>query len=393
MKISEIFIKFQNPLLLAIVSLAGIMALWLPFILNIPTIWGIKLNQEGMATIIRNYDGPYYIVAAKTLYNPEQIENNFSFPLPSIYYSAHYPLFPLLIRSVTTAFPFMGYPYAMITVTVVTSILAVWMFYFLLEDIGLQKHSLWLATLFSFFPARWLITRSIGSPEPLFLLVIMASIFFFRKNNFWLAALFGILAQWTKPPAILLFFSYTVAIIVSSWNQLALTNAAAWVKKLPWKSYPLLLIPLSLVGLYFWYGKQYGNFFAYFNSGDNVHLMFPPFQIFNPKQTWVGTFWLEEVIWIYLFAAVGVVYLIKQKQIAIASFVGIFFLSLLFVSHRDIARYSLPIIPFLFIAFHKVLESPEFKWISLLLLLPIYLFSITFITNNVTPIADWGPLL
>lgn len=385
--------KFRPYLSLALISLFTTLLLWLPFFLKLPSFWGIKLPQGGMATVVANFDGPYYIVAAKTLYDPQAIQENFSFPLPAIYYSAHYPLFPLLIRGVATAFPFLGYPYSMMLVTLLTSIGALWMFYILLKDLGLKKQAFFLAALFSVFPARWFIVRSIGSPEPLFLLTIMASLYLFRKKRFWPAGALGALAVATKPPGILLFFAYLLAIIAPHWTKLAHTDAGTWLKKLDWKAYPIFLIPLTLLGIWALYGARYGNFFAYFNSGDNIHLMFPPFQVFNPGFTWTGTFWLEEVIWIYLFGGLGVLYLTRQKRYVLASFAGIFFLSILFVSHRDIARYSLPIVPFLFVAFSGLLTSKEFRWVFFLLLIPIYLFSISFISGNVTPIPDWGPLL
>ena len=346
-----------------------------------------------MATVVANYDGPYYIVAAKSLYDPKLIENVFPFPLEPIYYSAHYPLFPLLIRGLTLVIPPLGYPYAMMLVTLSTSILSVWMFYILLRSLGLSKNALWLASLFTFFPARWLIVHSIGSPEPLFILLTLAAIYFFRKEQWWYAGLAAAGAQATKPPGMLLFISLCLAILLSRWSKLATTRTLDWFKKLPWNAYPLALVPLTLIGIYILYGVKYGDFLAYFNSGDNIHLVFPPFQAFNPGQAWVGTFWLEEIVWIYLLVALGLVYLVKQKRIELATFVGVFLTSLLFVAHRDIARYSLPIVPFLFVAYSKVLSSTEFKWILGVLIIPIYLFAIVFIANNVTPIADWGPLL
>lgn len=382
--------KAQPFLLLALISIVTTFILWLPFLLRLPEFWGIKLPQGGMATVVANFDGPYYIVAAKSLYNPTFIEENFSFPLPAIYYSAHFPLFPLLIRAFSTV---LGYPYAMMVVTLLTSVLAVWMFYILLNDLGIRRYALFLAMLFTVFPARWLIVRSIGSPEPLFLFALMAAVYYFRKQRWWLAAIFGSLAQATKSPGILLFISFVVALILPNWPKLAHTKALAWLRSLPWKAYPIFLIPLTLLLIYTWYGLQYDDFFAYFNSGDNIHLTFPPFQVFNPGQAWVGTFWLEEVIWLYLMGAIGALYLIKQKRPVMASFVSVFFISTLFVSHRDIARYSLPLVPFLFIAFSKLLTNQISRWALIGIIIPIYLFSIAFITNNVTPIGNWGPLL
>lgn len=385
--------KRQDLLLLGFITVFTTLLLWLPFFLRLESFWGIKLPRDGMATIVANFDGPYYIVAAKTLYDPQKIEENFAFPLPPIYYSAHYPLYPLLIRGVATVFPFLVYPYAMMLITLVSSVLAIWMFYILLGEAGLKKQALYLAAIFAVFPARWLIVRSVGSPEPLFLFTIMASIFYFRKQKFWPAGIFGGLAVATKPPGILLFFAYLLTLVAPNFQKLAHQDLGSWLKKLEWKAYPILLIPATLILIYAWYGIRFGSFLAYFNSGDNIHLMFPPFQVFNPGQAWVGTFWLEEIIWIYLFGALGTLYLVKQKKYTLASFVGVFFLSILFVSHRDIARYSLPIVPFLFVAFSKLLTSKEFRWVLLLLLIPIYLFSLAFIAGNVTPIPDWAPLL
>ena len=384
--------KAKPFLIIALVSLFTTFLLWLPFILRLESFWGITLPQNGMATVVANYDGPYYIVVAKTLYDPASIDRYFEFGLPSIYYSAHYPLFPLLVRLLSTILPFLGYTYSMMAVTLLTGIGAAWVFYLLLGEFGI-KQRLWLTLLFLIFPARWLIVRSIGSPEPLFLLTIMASVYFFKKEKWWLAGIFGALAQATKPPGILLFVAYIVALIAPQWSRLAHTDFSVWAKSLAWRAYPILLIPLILLSIYTFYGFRYGNFLAYFNSGDNIHLMFPPFQVFNLSQPWVGTFWLEEIIWVYLLIAIGLTYLIQQKRAVLASFVAVFFLSILFVAHRDIARYSLPVMPFLFIAYEKTLNSAWFKWVVLLLAIPIYLLSLGCIANNTTPISDWGPLL
>lgn len=385
--------KYRALLFLALTSVLATVALWLPFFLRLDNVIGIKLPKDGMATIVSNYDGPFYLVVAKTLYNPEAIKNNFPFDLNPIYYSAHYPLYPLLIRGTAEALPFLGYPYAMILVTVVTSILAIWAFYLLLIELNFKKRAFWLALIFTIFPGRWLIVRSVGSPEPLFIATLLASLYFFLKEKWWLAALAGSLAQLTKPPGILLFVSYLVALVANNWNKLAHLDSATWLKNFPWRAYPLVAIPLTLFAIYAFYGVTFGNFFAYFNSGDNIHLQFPPFQVFNPGETWVGTFWIEEIIWLYLLGFLGVIYLFRQKLTTLAIFSGIFFLSLLFVSHRDLARYGLPLVPLLIVAYAKVLSSPEFKWVLLLLLIPIYLFALAFITNNMTPIGDWLPLL
>lgn len=341
-----------------------------------------------MATIISNFDGPYYIVAAKSLYNPVEIEK-FQFPLPNEYYAAHFPGFPLLIKAFA---PILGYPWAMMVATLLTSVAALWFFYLLLKQTKFKNAALWLTLVFAVFPARWLIVRSIGSPEPLFMASILACFYFFAKDKLWLAAVAGAIAMLTKSPGILLFAALFLAIIGPKIQELFINPVKTLAKILP-QLLPFILIPFTALGVFYLYSRQYGDFFAYFHSGDNIHLLFPPFQVFNTVQTWVGTFWLEEIIWIYLFGFLGLFQLIKNGAYHFAWFVGIFGISTLFVSHRDIARYILPAVPFLFIAFAEILTSKYFRWSLLFLLIPIYLFSLNFIIGNITPVADWTPLL
>lgn len=385
----------KDILILFLASIVPTILLWVPFFLNIPSIWGIDIPDRGMATVIANYDGPYYIVTAKSLYKPEEIEK-FQFSLPNEYYAAHFPGFPLLIRA---AAPIFGYPWAMMAITVISSVFALSFFYLLLKETKLAKYALWITIVFSILPARWLVVRSIGSPEPLFIGAVLAAFYFFtraKKNDsfkfFILAGLFGALAQLTKSPGILLFTSLALALVTPKLKDL-LISPLRTIPGIILKILPLFLIPLAAISIFFFYSTTYKDFFAYFHSGDNIHLLFPPFQVFNTHAAWVGTFWLEEVIWLYLFGLLSIFYLIKQKYYDFAWFVGIFFASTIFVSHRDIARYILPIVPFIFIAFGEVLTSKSFRWALAFLVLPIYLYSLNFIIGNVTPVADWGPLL
>ncbi len=76
-----------------------------------------------------------------------------------------------------------------------------------------------------------------------------------------------------------------------------------------------------------------------------------------------------------------------------AFFVGTFFVTTLFVAHRDVSRYILPIAPLTILAWKEILLRKEFKWIFFLLVIPIYLFSWDFMINNQAPIADWAPYL
>jgi len=361
---------FKKLLVIAAFSLIPTFLIWLPFFARLDKFWNIPLPNQGLATIVANYDGPLYIVAAKTFYNKEEIKANYQFPLTTEYYTAHFPLFPALIRAASTI---TNYPYAMLAVTLFSSFLALYFFYRLTGN-------LFLTFVFSIFPARWLIVRSVGSADPLFVASAVASLYFFKNKNYLWAGVWGAVAQLTKSPGMLLFISYLVYLV---WNR------RFEVKKI----LPLLLIPASLLVVFLIYYLTTGDFLAYFKSGDNIHLFFPPFQIFNYSAPWVGTFWIEEAIFIYLLGAVGIYKLFQKKEYEYGIFSAIFFASTLFVAHRDLIRYSLPIVPFLLLAYSDFLVKKEFKIALAVIIIPIYLFSLAFISQNVMPISNWQPFL
>jgi len=383
--------RFKELLFLVAMSLLPTLLIWLPFFARLKSLWGIPLPDSGMATIVANYDGPLFMVVAKTFYNPELIKNLFQFPLPVEYYAAHFPLFPLLIRTFSFA---LGFPYAMLGITLVSSFLALYFFKRLAEEFVGRENSLFLTLVFALLPARWLIVRSVGSAEPLFIAAIIASVYFFRKGNFWGAGVWGAIAQLTKSPGILLFVAYFISLLAPQVRKLPIAPIRDWPAVLNLKkTFPILLIPLSLLSIFILYQVRLGDFLAYFHSGDNIHLFFPPFSIFNFSAPWVGTFWLEEVILVYLLGLLGLANLIRNKETVLSWVTAIFLVSLFFVAHRDVIRYALPAVPFLLISFSPTLVKKEFRIIMLLLIIPTYLFSLAYISQNVMPISDWAPFL
>ncbi len=383
--------KLKKFLVILALTLIPTLAVWLPFFLRMGNFWGIPLPQNGMATIVANYDGPLFLVVAKTFYSRELIKANFQFPLPTEYYASHFPLFPTLIKIFSYL---LGFPYSMLVVTILSSALAIYFFHKLATDYLSQKDAWWLTFFFSIFPARWLVVRSVGSAEPFFIAAIIASLYYFQNKKYLLAGVWGGVAQLTKSPAFLLFISYLFALVFPHLKDLFAGSVKKFFQEIQLsKVYPILLIPITLLGLFFFYSVRYGDFLAYFHSGDNIHLFFPPFSIFNYSAPWVGTFWLEEVIFVYLIAASGLFLLIKKGYKEMAWFVGIFLFSIVFVAHRDVVRYALPTVPFLILGFADFLTKKEFKYILALLILPIYLFTLAFISQNVMPISNWAPFL
>ena len=130
----------------------------------------------------RNFDGPLYVVVAKTLYNPSQLkEINFN-SLEPIYYANHFPLYPILIRLLT--YITNNYFRSMILLTWLIAALYSILFYLFLKRFNLSKNPLSLTLISLFIPARWLALRTVGGVEPLFILLVLLIFLFYFENKY-----------------------------------------------------------------------------------------------------------------------------------------------------------------------------------------------------------------
>lgn len=368
-------------LLIIAVVLVSTIVLWLPFL--------FKSNGLSFLDIYKHYDGPLYVIPAKTFYNPQAVEKlHMEMKLPDKYFSAHLPLYPVLIRTVKEFIQLTGlsvngleYLKSMIGVNLLATIGLGLFFYYFLNKFKLTKKPMILVLVMLFLP-RFLVVRSVGAPESLFILLILMSLFFFEKNKFWLAGLLGGLATMTKAPGILLFAGYGLVFIEKFLKE----------KKINWNWVGIILIPLGLLVVFGIYALQYKDFFAYFNSGDNIHLV-SPFSVFSFKKNWVGTAWLEDVLFYYFMYGLALINLKNSKYKSFFYFGLVFFIATIFVQHRDISRYSLPLWPLALIAFEKFFTSKKFLIIFLILLPAIFMYAWNFLPYNVMPISDWAAFL
>lgn len=362
--------------------------IWLPHILAISNFWGLNFSN-GFITIYRNFDGLEYVVIAKSFYNL-QIISTIPQSLPASYFASHFPGYSILI---TLFAPLLGFLKSMLFVSLLSTILAAWAFYFLVRDFKLTSHPLFLSFLFLVLPARWLIVHSVGSSEPTFIFFIITAIYFVMKFEqagkflyITLAGVIGLLAQLTRPPGILLFISLMLFLL---WKIfLNKSGVRPSIIRIIGNNLPLLLIPFGLILIFTWFSVSYQDFWAYFKSGDNIHLTFPPFQVFNKFQFWVGDIWLEDIVYIFILGFLGGIMLWKQKLYPMAFFVLTYLVASTLIAHRDISRYLLPISPFVMISFERILTSKEFKIILPIIILTIYLYAQNFILQNSAPIPN-----
>lgn len=323
-------------------------------------------------------------MVAKTFYNTKDIDAlHIETGASNKYFAAHLPLYPALIRLMSQIRPIgnLRYLKSMVGVNLLATIGLVLFFYFLLKKFKLTKNPLVLASVLLFLP-RFLVVRSVGAPESLFMLLVLLSLFFFEKTQFLLAGLFGGLAAMTKTPGILLFAGYGLVFVEKLLNK----------KQIDWKWLGILFIPTGLLVVFGIYATQYKDFFAYFHSGDNIHLVFP-YSVFNFQKSWVGTAWLEDILFYYFMYGLAVIYLKNNKYRSFFYFSLVFFTATLFVQHRDISRYSLPLWPLTVIVFEKFFTSKKFLIIFLILLPAIFLYARNLLLYNVMPINDWSAFL
>ena len=383
--------------MLAGIAIVSLMIFWAPFLIRIDEFWGIEFpstnsGQVGMETIVQNFDGLNYLVVAKSLYKPEVIEKiNQSFLTGNdpLYFTAHYPGLPLIIRLLDN---YMTGPQAILASIIISNLLLTFGLYlFYLAYAKKSKLAGYLTVVALFLPARMLSDRMVGSNEPMFMALVFLSLYLASRKRYWLSAVAGSLSIVTRSPGILLFGGY----VVSTW----LVVRGTWQEKIK-RLLPYLLMPLTLVGVWMFYGYQHGNLLAYFQSGVSMNIHFPPFSVFGTNQEWVSGMWREEIIYIYLLFGLGLLSL-KNKlgerldfaRMATLSYGVIYLISILFVAHRDVARYSLPIAPLVILGFESYLDNVWVKRLLLILVIPIYLLGWQFVLQNVQPVADWSGLL
>lgn len=389
----------KHLIFIAFFTLATTSLIWLPHYLSLSNFLGLNFSN-GFNNIYRNFDGLEYIVIAKTAYFPSLVAGVPN-ALSANYYAAHFPGFPMLIFLFA---PFLGFLKSMLFVSLLFTVLSAWAFYFLVRDFHLTKHPLFLTIVFLVLPARWVIIRSVGTSETMFIFFVIVSLYFFLKairineelkpiptqSFLWGSAIAGALAQLTRPPGNLLAASFGIFILFTTFKIIKEKTLTQGIRYM-FSFYPLLLIPLTLLGIFYWFNIAYQDFFAYFHSGDNIHLTLPPFAVFNKDQFWVGSIWLEDIVYTFTLGFLGGLLLIKQKLTPIAIFVLTYLVASAFVAHRDISRYTYPIAPFVIIAFERVLTSREFKIVLVILSVAIYLYSQNFIIANTAPIPNLTP--
>ncbi len=329
-----------------------------------PEIWVVLASVGGsflvylpflgrMEMVYRFWDGPNYLTVARTLYSVRLDNPLLRYVQTPTYFLTHLPLYPLLVRALS----FLGYQPALLVVSVAATAAGACLFFRLARDVWQVSSPLFLTILMLFLPPRWLLYRSTGATEGLYLALALASLFFFERERYGRASLFAALAAVTRITGLVFLPAYAVVLIRrKQWRSLA------W----------LALIPSGLLAYGVFCAVRFGNFFAYFAPHGEKLAMFRPFG-FLPVLFQKGDYHQAEFhILLALVYAVGISRL--KKDPALFWYCVFAFLLLICVSTEDWSRYFLAMAPLaIVIGYREVLGARPMMWI-LLLYVPLALY-------------------
>ncbi|MFX1518777.1 MAG: hypothetical protein ACFFCD_02485 [Promethearchaeota archaeon] len=370
-------------ILLIITNVVSIIFVWLPFILGRPLLWFSYSNSDSLTfdMLYRYWDGPIYVVIAKTMYliRPEDNPyNHWPYYLSDKYYIGGFSGYPLFIR----LFSFMGYYNSMLFVVVVFSSFDTVLFFKLIKDFNYVENPFYIALLWIFLPPRWLLYHSVGTSEPTFLFFLMASFYFYKRERYLLSGTSAAFATITRFVGIFLFLSFLILLI-----------RTRQFKKLPY----YFLIPIAMALHFLLYHFIFGDFFIYLNASPTPpHLPFPFIRqsknwlIYNYIQVKQGMqsyyrvrFHQGAELRIVHFIIYGTsLYLLHRKGFTEISLYCLPFYFLYCYVGMDTMRYLLTVFPML-IPYEKFLSSKKFKMMLPLILFGVYSYVWICIPDNV----------
>lgn len=339
-------------------------------------------SPGGMEYVYRNWDGPGYLVVAKTFYNVDLINKINPFPfLAATHYAFQFPFYPFFIR----LFSFIGYDESMIFVSQLFALLFSIALYYLVKITNPRANALLVAILSIFYTPRWFIVSHVGSTEPQFLFFITLFMIFAYKRRYTVSAVFAALAQLSKPQGIIFFIGIALwfVFVIISRKESLLESLKHFL--------PYLLIPIALILVFTIYFFQYGNFFIFLQNPAFPTMQLPPLKVLVAKDImgftlgfWTG--WLEFVVYNYILYLAGIVTLFTKKFYFLGLVALVYFIPVLTFVQADMARFILPIMPFIFLGFSDSLSKKP-VYITLFLSLPmIFVFTVGYINYNLAPL-------
>jgi Gpi18-like mannosyltransferase len=342
-------------------------------------------TPQGMSYVYRNWDGPGYLVVAKTMYDVDLINKINPFPfLKATHYSFQFPLYPVMIRM----FSFIGWNESMIFSSTFSALLFSLALYFLVKEVFPKANARMVAVLSIFYTPRWFIVNHVGSTEPLMVFLITLFMIFYLKKRFVWSAVALALAQLTKPQGIVFFVGialyYAARIVVSLFRK---KSPLPLIREFV----PYLIVPLALCGIFALYQYRFGNFFVFMGNEALPTLQWPPLKVLLSPTIFyfnVGFFtgWKEIIVITYVLYFIPIMILFEKKLQFFGVVALTYFLPVLLFNQADMPRFIIPMMPFAFLGYAEGLSNKSI-YRGLLLCLPmVFLYAIGYINYNLAPL-------
>lgn len=355
------------------------LSLIVTFLLTCSIFYGYYFFTKGtkLDIVYKNWDGPSYLLAAISMYDPQvAYANNFinsgDIRPDWTWLPAHFPLYPIFIRT----FSFLGGFQAMLFVSVSFTLLSYLALYELIKALKITSHPLAVTLPFIFLSPRWFTVSHVGGSESMFMFFIIMFLLYLSIKDHLKAGIFIALAQATRPHAAFFVLGMAIIALVDLWRTHNLRDVIK-------SYYPYLLSPLAIILTFTLYKIQTGNFWAFFDAISlTKNLQSIPFKTFSFPSPNIETFWQEVNAYDYVLY-LGACLLMFRKKLWQFGILGlIYFIPLIYLQHSDISRYAIPLLPFAFIAYSEVIEKKEFTWATLLMSPAIMLYAINFMDHN-----------
>lgn len=332
--------------LLAVASLVAAALFYLPFALRAPSLGGIPFDGQGMERIHRTWDGPLYVTAAATLWDPDPRNPLYAWlGAPPRDYAERFPLYPLLIRLFS---PVWGYWASALLINLAASTSVTLGLYAFLRRFGaVPDAAFWVALISIFWPPRQFLYRYVAMTEPLFVLGLLGAAFALKTGRYLACGLFGAVAVAARPNGFLVVAGFGLIALVCLADSLRRRQPREVLRLAP-----LLLMPATLLAIYAWHQQAFGDWLASVHATSFVR---PEPRLF-PALTFYGIGG-EGVPFLFLLGLAGILELVRRGHWDLAVLSALFYLPTLLVP-TDVSRYLMPVFPFtLFLAGERVLAA------------------------------------
>jgi hypothetical protein len=338
---------------LALAAVGSSFAVYFPFL-------------RDMTPVYRFWDGPNYLTVARGLYEIRPDNPLLAYVYNPRFFASYLPLYPLCVR----ALAWVGYERALLLVSILAATAAVLLFYRLARDVWRLPSPEFLSLVFLFLPPRWVLYRSVGATEALYMAATLASIWWFERGRIGRASGAAALAALTRISGLMIAPAYAVLLI-----------RRRQYRSLLW----LGLIPAGLLVYLAFCAVRFGDFFAYFTPHGEKLTRLMPFG-FLPVLFEKGLY--HQVEFHILLALVYAVGIWRLRPYPVLFSYCVFELALhLCLSTEDWSRYFLSMAPFaLIVGYRDVIDTRLFRWI-----LPVFAALSIYYAWGVIPLNGCRP--